>query len=140
MAKLILKNCVVTVNSVDLSDHASSVEIEATKDDVETTSFDGSGKEVKAGLQDTTITVTFQQDFASGEVDATLWPLWNNETEFTVSVKPTSDSTSATNPRYDATCVLLEYSPLDGDVGELSETEVEFVTQRGSLTRNTSGA
>ena len=45
MAKLILKDCSITVNGVDLSDHASSVEIEATKDDVETTSFDGSGKE-----------------------------------------------------------------------------------------------
>jgi hypothetical protein len=136
MAKLILKNCVIVVNSVDLSDHASSVEIEATKDDVETTSFDGSGKEVKAGLQDTTITVTFQQDFAAGEVDATLWPLWDNETEFTVAVKPTTGAISATNPEYTATCVLLEYSPLDGDVGELSETEVEFVTQRGTLVRD----
>lgn len=138
MAKLILKNCQITVNGVNLSDHASSVEIEATKDDVETTSFDGSGKEVKAGLQDTTITVTFQQDFAAANVDATLWPLWDNETEFTVVVVPTDAAVSATNPSYTATCVLLEYSPLDGDVGELSETEVEFVTQRGTLARATS--
>jgi hypothetical protein len=138
VAKLILKNCVITVNGVNLSDHASSVEIKATKDDVETTSFDGSGKEVKAGLQDTTITVTFQQDFAAANVDATLWPLWNNETEFTVVVQPALGSVSATNPSYTATCVLLEYSPLDGDVGELSETEVEFVTQRGTLARATS--
>lgn len=137
MAKLILKNCQIVVNGVDLSDHSSSVEIEATKDDVETTSFDGSGKEVKAGLQDTTITVTFQQDFAAGEVDATLWPLWDNETEFTVAVRPTTGAISSTNPEYTATCVLLEYSPLDGDVGELSETEVEFVTQRGTLVRDT---
>jgi hypothetical protein len=137
MAKLILKNCQIVVNSVDLSDHASSVEIEATKDDVDTTSFDGSGKEVTAGLQDTTITVTFQQDFAAANVDATLWPLWDNETEFTVAVRPTTGAISATNPEYTATCVLLEYSPLDGDVGDLSETEVEFVTQRGSLTRDT---
>jgi hypothetical protein len=138
MAKLILKDCQVIVNGVNLSDHASSVEIEATKDDVETTSFAGSGKEVKAGLQDTTITVTFQQDFAASNVDATLWPLWNNETEFTVEVRPTVAAASSTNPKYTATCVLLEYSPLDGDVGELSETEVEFATQRGTLTRATS--
>lgn len=137
MAKLILKNCLVTVNGVDLSDHASSVEIEAEKDDVETTSFDGSGKEVKAGLQDTTITVTFQQDFAAGEVDATLWPLWDNETEFEVKVRPTNSAISSTNPEYVATCVLLEYAPLDGDVGDLSETEVEFITQRGTLVRDT---
>jgi hypothetical protein len=136
MAKLILLNSQITVNGTNLSDHASSVEIEATKDDVETTSFSGSGKEVKAGLQDTTITVTFQQDFAAS-VDSVLWPLWANETEFLVSIRPTNAVASATNPRYEATCVLLEYSPLDGDVGDLSETEVEFVTQRGTLVRYT---
>jgi hypothetical protein len=138
MAKLILTNCYVEVNGTNLSDHASSVEMELTKDDVDTTSFDGAGKEVKAGLQDSTITVTFQQDFAASSVDSVLWPLWNNETEFTVKVKPTQASTSATNPIYSATCVLLEYAPLDGDVGDLSETEAEFVIQRGSITRATS--
>jgi hypothetical protein len=138
MAKLILTNCYVEVNGTNLSDHSSSVEMELTKDDVETTSFDGSGKEVKAGLQDSTITVTFQQDFAAASVDSVLWPLWNNETEFVVKVKPTQAATSTTNPQYSATCVLLEYHPVDGDVGDLSETEAEFVIQRGSIVRATS--
>jgi hypothetical protein len=136
MAKQILRDCVIVVNGVTLSDHVSSVEINASKDDIDTTSFDGSGRERKAGLQDNSFVVNFQQDFAATEVDATLWPLWNNETEFTVAVKPTTAAISSTNPEYSGTCILLEYSPLNGSVGELSETSVTFPVQRGTFTQD----
>lgn len=136
MAKQILRDCVIVVNGVDFSDHTSSVEITAEKDDIDTTSFDGSGRERKAGLQDNSFVINFQQDFAASEVDATLWPLWNAETEFTVAIKPTTAAISTTNPEYSGTCILLEYSPLNGDVGELSETSVTFPVQRGTFTRD----
>lgn len=136
MAKLILTNCLVTVNGTDFSDHVSSVEVSASKDDIDTTSFDGAGRERKAGLQDNSFTINFQQDFAASEVDAVLWPLWNGETEFTVAVQPTPGAKSATNPSYEGTCILLEYSPLNGGVGELSETEVTFPVQRGTFVRD----
>jgi hypothetical protein len=136
MAKQILRDCSISVNGVNLSDHVSSVEINASKDDIDTTSFDGSGRERKAGLQDNSFVVNFQQDFAATEVDATLWPLWNNETEFTVAVKPTTAAISSTNPEYSGTCILLEYSPLNGSVGELSETSVTFPVQRGTFTQD----
>lgn len=137
MAKLILTNCLVTVNGVNLSDHVSSVEVNAQKDDIDTTSFDGAGREKKAGLQENTFVVNFQQDFAAAEVDATLFPLWQNETEFTVAIQPTPGAKAADNPSYEGTCILLEYSPLNGGVGELSETEVTFPVQRGTFTRDT---
>lgn len=139
MAKLILTNCKVVVNGTDLSDHASSVEISASKDDIDTTSFDGSGREKKAGLQDNSFTINFQQDFedSPASVDATLYPLWANETEFTVAVRPVDAAISADNPEYTGTCILLEYSPMNGGVGELSETEVTFPVQRGTFTRDT---
>jgi hypothetical protein len=135
--KTILKNCKIVVNSVDFTDHVSSVEMTASKDDIDTTSFDGSGRERQAGLQDNSFVLNFQQDFAAGEVDATLFPLWNGETEFTVAVRPVDGAISTTNPEYSGTCILLEYSPLNGSVGELSETSVTFPVQRGTFTRDT---
>jgi hypothetical protein len=134
--KQILRDCNIVVNGVNFSDHASSVEINASKDDIDTTSFDGSGRERKHGLQDNSFVINFQQDFDASEVDATLWPLWNNETEFTVAIKPTTAAISATNPEYSGTCILLEYSPLNGSVGELSETSVTFPVQRGTFTQD----
>jgi hypothetical protein len=134
--KQILRDCNIVVNGVNFSDHASSVEINASKDDIDTTSFDGSGRERKHGLQDNSFVINFQQDFSASEVDATLWPLWNNETEFTVAIKPTTAAISTTNPEYSGTCILLEYSPLNGSVGELSETSVTFPVQRGTFTQD----
>jgi hypothetical protein len=138
MAKLVLRDCTITVNGVDFSDHISSVTVNLSKDEIDTTNFGGSGRERVAGLKDDSFELNFQQDFASGEVDATLYPLWNNETEFTVTVKPTVAAVSATNPLYSATCILLEYQPLSGDVGSLSETSVTFPAQRTGITRATS--
>lgn len=138
MAKLVLKNCSIVVNGVDFSDHVSSVEVSLSKDEIDTTNFSGSGRERAAGLRDDSFKVNFQQDYAAGEVDDTLFPLWDDETEFTVVVKPTSSAVSSNNPSYTATCILLEYQPLSGDVGSLSETEVSFPAQRTGITRATS--
>ncbi len=89
MAKLVLRDAVITINGVDFSDHCSSVEIQLKKAGIDTTNFSGGGKEQVAGLKDDEFSVTLQQDFAAAEVDATLYPLYNLETEFTVTVKPT---------------------------------------------------
>lgn len=137
MPKLVLRDCVITVNGVDFSDHTSSVEIQLKKNEVETTNFSGGGRERVAGLKDDSFKINFQQDFAAAEVDATLYPLYNAETEFTVTVKPTAAAVSANNPLFSATCVLLEYQPLSGKVGDLSETQVSFLTQRSGVTRAT---
>lgn len=138
MGKLVLKDCYIVVNSVNFSDHVSSVEVNLSKDEVETTNFSGQGRERVAGLKDDNFVINFQQDFAAAQVDSVLYPLWNNETEFQVEVRPTSSAVSATNPKYTGTCVLLEYQPLSGSVGDLSETEVTFPTQRTGITRATS--
>lgn len=138
MTKIVLKSCTITVNGVDFSDHISSVTVNLTKDEVETTNFSGQGRERIAGLKDDSFELNFQQDFAPGEVDATLYPLWDLETEFTVTVKPTSSAVSASNPLYTGTCILLEYQPLAGDVGALSETSLTLPTQRTGITRTTS--
>jgi hypothetical protein len=138
MAKLVLKDCFIDVNGTNFSDHVSSVTVNLSKDEIETTNFSGSGRERVAGLKDDSFEVNFQQDFAASEVDAVLYPLWNNETEFTVKVRPTSAIVGVANPEYSATCILLEYQPLAGDVGDLSETEVSFPAQRTGIARATS--
>lgn len=137
MSKVVLRNCFIEVDGTNFSDHVSSVTINLSKDDVETTNFGGDGRERVAGLKDDSFEVTFQQDYANASTDAVLYPLWNNEDEFTVKVRPTSAIVGVNNPEYSATCILLEYSPLDGDVGDLSETDVEFPAQRTGITRAT---
>lgn len=138
MAKFILTDVLVTVDGVDVSDHVTSVTVNLAKDEVETTAFTGGGRERKAGLKDDSFEVNFQQDFAASSIDELLYDLYNTETEFTVAVRPVSGAVSATNPSYSGTCILLEYQPLSGDVGSLSETTVTFPSQRTGITRATS--
>lgn len=137
MAKLVLRNCFIEVNGVDFSDHVSSVEVQLKKAAVDTTNFSGGGKEQVHGLKDDEFTLNFQQDFAAAEVDATLYPLYDLETEFVVKVRPTAGAKSVSNPEYTGTCILLEYSPLNGKVGDLSETKVKFPSQRSGIARAT---
>lgn len=137
MAKFVLKQARIEVNGVDFSDHVSSVEVTLSKDDVDTTNFSGGGREKVAGLKQEKFTVNFQQDFAAASVDQTLWPLYNNETEFTVKVRPTQSAISTTNPEYSSTCILLEYLPISGKPGDLSDTSVSFTCQRSGIARAT---
>ena len=135
MAKLVLRNCKILVAGVDFSDHINSVEVQLKKASVDTTNFSGGGKEQVAGLKDDEFTVNFQQNFDTGAVDAVLYPLYDTEVEFEVEVWPTAGATSANNPKYVGTCILLEYSPLNGKVGDLSETKVKFPSQRSGIAR-----
>jgi hypothetical protein len=136
--KKILKDCYIVVNGTNFSDHINQVAVNLSKDDVETTSFSGGGRERMQGLKDDSFELTFQQDFDAASVDAVLYPLYDLGTEFTVEVRPSNAAVSATNPKYTGTCILMEYSPLDGKVGDLSETKVKIPTQRTGIARATS--
>jgi hypothetical protein len=135
MAKLVLRNCYIEVNGVNFSSHVSSVTVNLSKDEIDTTNFGGDGRERAHGLKDDSFELNFQQDYASGATDAVLYPLWDQELEFVVKVRPTSAAVGPSNPQYSATCILLEYQPLAGDVGDLSETEVTFTAQRSGIAR-----
>lgn len=124
--KIVLKDCSITIDAVDLSDHVSSVTIETTFDEVDVTGFGSTYKEILQGLGDATITLGFFQDFDAASVDATLWPLSQSGEGFPVVVKPTSAVVSATNPSYTMTGVLLSYNPLAGAIGEASTTDVSI--------------
>lgn len=137
MAKLVLRDCFIEVDGVNFSSHVSSVTINLSKDEIDTTNFGGDGRERAHGLKDDSFELTFQQDYAAASVDDTLYPLWDEESEFDVKVRPRSSATSTNNPEYSATCILLEYTPLAGDVGDLSTTDVTFPAQRQGIARAT---
>lgn len=139
MAKLVLRDCYIEVDGTDFSSHVSSVTINLAKDEIDTTNFGGDGRERAHGLKDDSFEVTFQQDYDADSVDDVLYPLWNDEEEFVVKVRPRRGSGAAApnNPEYSATCILLEYTPLAGDVGDLSTTDVSFPAQRQGIARAT---
>ena len=135
MARIVLTNAYVTINSVDVSDHVASVTLNSSIDVVETTAFSSTAARTRiGGLADNSISLEFHQDYASGSIEATVYPLLGTTTS--VVVKPNGTSTSATNPSYTATVLVSEWTPLSGAVGELATATVSWPVS-GAITKAT---
>jgi hypothetical protein len=135
MAKIVLTDAKVTINSVNLSDHLASVTLDTKTDVVETTAFSNTAKTRVAGLQDHSVTLEFHQDFAASNVEATIYPLLGSAT--TVVVQPTSSSVTTTNPTYTFSAVVSEWQPLKGGIGQLATASVTWPIS-GTITKATS--
>jgi hypothetical protein len=132
VSKLVLTNPKVTINSVDLSDHISSVTLDTKADVLETSSFGSTSKTRVAGLLDNSITIEWFQDFAGSSVEATIYPLIGQAT--TVLVQPVSASVTATNPTYTVSAVVSEWQPLKGGVGQLATASTTWSIS-GAITK-----
>ena len=132
MAKIVLTDAKVTINSVILSDHISSITLDTKDDIIETTAFGSTAKTRVAGLQDNSVTLDFIQDFAAANVEATIYPLIGTAT--TIVVQPTSAVASATNPTYTFSAIVSEWTPLKGGIGQLSTATVTWPIS-GTITK-----
>lgn len=134
MAKIVLTDASITINSVALSSAANSVTLNYEVDSIEVTSFGDTGHKFQGGLQNVSCEIALHQDFAAASVEATVYGLVGTTT--TVKVKPTSGAASATNPEYTLTGTFLAaHTPVAGAVGELSTTTLTFTG--GVLTKST---
>jgi hypothetical protein len=133
MAKIVLTDVVVKVANVDLSDHVNQVTVNSSVNEVETSAFGNSNVTRVGGLKDSSVSLTFHQDFAATEVEATIGGLVG--TIGTVQVIPAGTVVSATNPSYTLEVLFTEWSPLDGSVGDLSTASVTWPAN--SITKGT---
>jgi len=108
----------VVVNGVDLSDHVRSVSLVLgiagrpahTVADIQ--DYEMPGTQV---VQDPTI--AFYQDYAAGEVYATLMTLWQNRTTFNLVVKNDAGATSVTNQAFTVPVFVKSLPVLSGERG-----------------------
>lgn len=124
--KLILEDVSITINGVNLSNHANQVQIGDAADKTDVTSFSAAAHAFTQGFKDATITATFFQDFAATSVHATLLPIYINATPVTITVKPTSGAISSTNPSYEMVGQLFEYDPVSGAAGAAAVLDAKF--------------
>lgn len=133
MAKTRLTDVSVVVNSVDLSNHAFSIDTPSVRERIDVSGFNSAGtKEYLAGNKDDQIVVGFLQDFAASSVHQTLQPLYQNQTEFLITIMPTSSAVSSTNPKFSGSAYLLEYNGLSGEINNRSEITATFVTSNST--------
>jgi hypothetical protein len=124
MAVFLNNGVVLTINSVDLSDHVTAVTINRSFDELEVTAMGDGGHKFVKGLEASSITIDLLNDTATGEVLATLQAAWG--TNVTVTAKQTSAAVSATNPLYTMTCLINNTTDINGAVADIAMQSLTF--------------
>ena len=137
MAVFLSNNVGVKVNTVDLSDHVTSVTLNRTFDELEVTAMGDSGHKFVKGLEASSVTIDFLNDTATANVLATLQAAWG--TSVTVVLLQTKGTAvGATNPLYTMTCLVNNTTDINGAVGDLGTQSVTW-TVNGTVTVATTG-
>lgn len=127
----------VEINAVNMSDFVQSVELPSEFEALEDTAMGDNARSRIAGLEDSTLSITWIQSFGNSGPDATIWPLRGTVTE--VRIQPKSGSISDSNPEYVANYLVNQWNPLANSVGELATSEVEWpLSDPDGMQRNTS--
>jgi hypothetical protein len=125
MAVFMSNSVTVTVNSVDLTDHITSVSgFNETCADLQTTAMGETNISRIGGLKDASVSLTFLNDFAASETYATLASLLG--TAINVTITPATGTVTATNPKKTASCLVTELPFIDGSVGDLAEVSITW--------------
>jgi predicted secreted protein len=122
---IVLNNTVsVTLNSVNLSDHITSVSINQAFDELEVTAMGDTAHKFAKGLEASTITLDFLNDTAAASVNATLAAAYG--TTVPIVIKQSSAAVSATNPSYSTTILVNNLQNINGAVGDISNQSITF--------------
>ena len=127
----------VKVNSVDLSDHVTSVTLNRSFDELEVTAMGDSGHKFVKGLEASSVTIDFLNDTASANVLATLQAAWGTNVTV-VFLQDKGTAVSATNPLYTMTCLVNNTTDINGAVGDLGTQSVTWNVS-GTIAVATSG-
>ena len=137
-----LSSPALTINSVDLTDQATSAVLTYNYEQLETTSFGDTARKfggaAVTSLQNNSFEVTLYQSYAATETEATIYGLVGIQTTITVSPTAAGLATpSATSPKYTLTGAYLEsHTPINASLAELSTITLTFTG--GTLTKATS--
>jgi len=138
MAIFLQNNVGVKINSVDLSDHITSVQLTQNFDELEVTALGDTAHKFAKGLEASTLTLDFLNDFAAANVQATLQAAYGTTvTAVLIPVKGTA--VSATNPLYTVSIIVNNLTPLNGAVGDISTSSMSF-TCNSTVVQTTSGS
>lgn len=136
MAKFVVTNPVIVVAGGTVSSSAANCTVSVEAANVTTTNFGSNGwEESISGIKSGSFDVEWHQDFASGAVDATFWPLLGGTAAVVVRPGGTA-AISATNPEYRFTVNVNQWNPIDSAVGDLATVSTSWPIT-GAVTRAT---
>ena len=114
----------LTVNAIDLSAYVSSITLNRGFDELEITAMGDTGHKFVAGLEASSVTIEFFNDYAAAKVGPTLDSLVGTTT--VVTVQPAAGAVSATNPKFTMTVLVNNITPVNGAVTDLATQSVTW--------------
>ena len=127
----------VKINSVDLSDHVTSITLNRTFDELEVTAMGDTAHKFVKGLEASTVTIDFLNDTAAGETLATLQAAWGT-TVTCVFLQQKGTAVSATNPLYTVSLLVNNTTDINGAVADIGTMSITF-TANSTIAVATSG-
>jgi len=115
----------VKINSVDISDHVSSVTLSQIFDELEITSLGDSSHKFTKGLEASTLTLDFFNDFAASQVTPTLQSAYGT-TVTAVLIAKKGTAVGADNPLYTVSILVNNLTPISGDVASINASSITF--------------
>ena len=138
MAVMLNSTVGVKINSVDISDHVSSVTLSQIYDELEITSLGDQSHRYVKGLEASTLSIDFFNDFAASQVTPTLQAAYGTTvTAVLIPVKGTA--VSASNPLYTVSILINNLTPINGDVASINNASISF-TCNSTVVQTTSGS
>jgi hypothetical protein len=126
MAKMVLLEPYIEINSVDRSSSVSKMEWDDEFEEKETTTYgSGGAKEVLAGIESGSVGLTFKNDYAAGALDSAMWAL--RRSLVTIKARPVAASiVSSANPQYSCSILINGWKPIAGSVGDVAEVDITY--------------
>lgn len=127
MAKHVLYNAVVVINSVTLTDRVRKVSYSV-----------GTNKQAAAAMSEVQdysmpstllvkpITIEFYQDYAATNVYITHRTIWDARSSVVLTVKADSAADSATNPNFTITVFVSDMDYINGSRGDVHVNSVTY--------------
>lgn len=137
MSVLLQNGVGVKIASTDISDHVSSVTLSQIFDELEITSLGDNSHRFTKGLEASTLSIDFFNDFAASQVTTLLQTNYGTTvTAVLIPVKGTA--VSATNPLYTVSILINNLTPISGDVASINSSSISF-TCNSTVAYATSG-
>lgn len=138
MGAFVLRNVIVGVDGVDLSNHVREVTVAMTAADVSTTAMGAGGEGHLAGIRADSFTFSMYSDFSASQVHATINPKFVAAGTVEVKVTASGSTVGTTNPLFIGYCPVLSYTPVGGAVGDAAMTPLNLPVS-GTITVATAG-
>ena len=115
----------VKIASTDISDHVSSVTLSQIFDELEITSLGDQSHRFTKGLEASTLSIDFFNDFAASQVTTLLQTNYGT-TVTAVLIPKKGTAVSAENPLYTVSILINNLTPISGDVASINSSSISF--------------